>query len=285
MNKDLKFLVVGLGLMGGSYAYGLSKRGYHVKAIEINQLSIDYAIENNIIENGSTFDVDMIQEADVILFGLYPTVMVEWITSYQKYFKSGVLISDVSGVKEKIVTQVQEILRDDVEFIASHPMAGKEVSGVKYCDDEMFKQANFLITPTTKNSQQAIAFLKEFAKVLEFSNISILSPEKHDEMIGYVSQLTHAIAISLMNANDNPELVKYTGDSFRDLTRIARINENLWTELFFYNKENLIREINDFEKALDTLKETLLHEDGERLKELMIQSTIRRQYFDKNYRK
>lgn len=285
MNKDLRFLVVGLGLMGGSYAYGLSKRGYHVNAIEINQLSIDYAIEHKIIENGSTFDVDMIQEADIILFGLYPTTMIEWITSYQKYFKSSILITDVSGVKAKVVDRVQGILRTDVEFIASHPMAGKEVSGVKFCDDEMFKQANFLITPTEKNTPSAITFLKDFAKVLEFSNISILSPEEHDEMIGYVSQLTHAIAISLMNANGNPELVKYTGDSFRDLTRIARINENLWTELFFYNKENLIREIEDFEKALNVLKDTLVEENGEKLKELMIQSTIRRQYFDKNYRK
>lgn len=285
MNKDLRFLVVGLGLMGGSYAYGLSKRGYHVNAIEINQLSIDYAIEHKIIENGSTFDVDMIQEADIILFGLYPTTMIEWITSYQKYFKPNILITDVSGVKAKLVDRVQGILRTDVEFIASHPMAGKEVSGVKFCDDEMFKQANFLITPTEKNTPSAIAFLKDFAKVLEFSNISILSPEEHDEMIGYVSQLTHAIAISLMNANGNPELVKYTGDSFRDLTRIARINENLWTELFFYNKENLIREIEDFEKALNVLKDTLVEENAEKLKELMIQSTIRRQYFDKNYRK
>lgn len=285
MNKDLRFLVVGLGLMGGSYAYGLSKRGYHVNAIEINQLSIDYAIEHKIIENGSTFDVDMIREADIILFGLYPTTMIEWITSYQKYFKPNILITDVSGVKAKLVDRVQGILRTDVEFIASHPMAGKEVSGVKFCDDEMFKQANFLITPTEKNTPSAIAFLKDFAKVLEFSNISILSPEEHDEMIGYVSQLTHAIAISLMNANGNPELVKYTGDSFRDLTRIARINENLWTELFFYNKENLIREIEDFEKALNVLKDTLVEENAEKLKELMIQSTIRRQYFDKNYRK
>lgn len=285
MNKDLKFLIVGLGLMGGSYAYGLSKRGYHVNAIEINQLSIDYAVENKIIERGATFDIDMIQEADVILFGLYPTTMIEWITSYQKYFKPGILISDVSGVKAKIVYKVQDILRKDVEFLASHPMAGKEVSGVKFSDDEMFKQANFIITPSEKNTQKAIDFLVEFANVLEFSNISILTPEKHDEMIGYVSQLTHAIAVSLMNANGNPELVKYTGDSFRDLTRIARINENLWTELFFYNKENLIREIDDFEKALDTLKETLIQEDGDKLKELMIQSTIRRQYFDKNYRK
>lgn len=284
MNKNTNFLIVGLGLMGGSYAYALSKRGYHVNAIEINQLSIDYALEHHYIEKGATFDVDLIQQADVILFGLYPNTMIDWIISYQKFFQSGCLISDVSGVKCNVVDRIQALLRPDVEFIGSHPMAGKEVSGVKYANDEMFQQANFIITPTDKNSEAAISFLKDFATTLEFANISVLSVEKHDEMIGYVSQLTHAIAISLMNANGDPGLVKYTGDSFRDLTRIAKINENLWTELFFLNKKNLIREIDDFEAALNTLKETLIEEDEEKLKELMIQSTIRRQYFDKNYR-
>lgn len=285
MNKNLKFLIVGLGLMGGSYATALTKRGYHVNAIEINQLSIDYAVTNNFIENGSTFDIDMIKEADVILFGLYPETMIEWISSYQKYFKPGALMSDVSGVKVHVLNKIHSILRPDVEFIGSHPMAGKEVSGVKFSNDEMFKQANFIITPTEKNSQEAICFLKEFATILEFSNISVLTPEKHDEMIGYVSQLTHAIAISLMNANDNHELVKYTGDSFRDLTRIARINENLWTELFFLNKENLVREIDDFTASLTDLRTSLVNGNSEHLKELMIQSTIRRQYFDKNEKK
>lgn len=281
MNKDLKFLIVGLGLMGGSYAYALSKRGYHVSAIEIKEDSIDYAIKHNIIETGSIFDKDLIQNADVVLFGLYPRTMIKWIEENQQYFKPNALISDVSGVKSTIVEPIQAMLREDVEFLATHPMAGKEVSGVTYSNDEMFKQANFIITPTSKNSQKAIQFFQTFASLLDFANISILTPQEHDEMIGYVSQLTHAIAVSLMNANDNPELVNYTGDSFRDLTRIARINENLWSELFFLNKENLIREIEDFEKALNTLKDTLIQEDGDKLRELMIQSTIRRAYFDK----
>lgn len=282
MNKKSRFLIIGLGLMGGSYATALSKRGYHVNAIEIKQESIDYALTNKIIENGSTFDKDMITQADVILFGLYPETMIEWININQQYFKSGCIISDVSGVKVQIIDKIHSFLRDDVEFIGSHPMAGREVSGVTYSNDEMFKQANFIITPTKQNTQEAIDFMKEFAATLDFSNISVLSPEKHDEMIGYVSQLTHAIAISLMNANDNHELVKYTGDSFRDLTRIARINEHLWSELFFLNKDNLIREIDDFSSALSTLRSTLVNEDVDQLKELMIQSTIRRKYFDDN---
>lgn len=283
MDKDIRFLVIGLGLMGGSYAYALSKRGYHVSGIDINQESIDYALANGIIEKGSvSAEADFITEADVVFFGLYPNAMIDWIKAHGKAFKPGCLISDVSGVKCRVVETVQELLKDqEVEFIASHPMAGKEVSGVVYANDTMFQQANFIITPTDLNSKEAIAFLSDFAKELNFANISILSVQKHDEMIGYVSQLTHVIAISLMNANDNHDLVNYTGDSFRDLTRIARINEHLWTELFFLNKDNLIREIDDFESSLQALKQTLLDEDSDTLKQMMITSTERRAWFDK----
>ncbi|MEF9920204.1 MAG: prephenate dehydrogenase [Erysipelotrichaceae bacterium] len=281
IDQKTKFLIVGLGLIGGSYALGLSKKGYHVSAIDTNQLSIDYALEHNFIEKGSTFDIELIQNADIIIFGLYPNIMIDWIATYQKYFKPGIILSDVSGVKVNVIDKIQNSLRSDVEFIGSHPMAGKEVSGVKFSDEAIFKIANFIITPTSKNTKRAISFLHEFAQILEFQHITSLTPEKHDEMIGFVSQLTHVIAVSLMNTNDNTHLVEYTGDSFRDLTRIAKINENLWTELFFLNKDNLIREIEDFDRELNNLKNKLIEKDEDGLKELFIQSTIRRKLFDK----
>ncbi len=281
IHNDTRFLIIGLGLIGGSYAMGLKKEGYHVDAIEINQLSIDYAIKNNIIDHGSTFDIELIQNADFIISALYPTTMIEWITTYQQYFKSNCLITDVSGVKCNIVDHIQTILRKDVCFIASHPMAGKEVSGVKYADNTIFEQANFIITPTKLNTETEIEALKQFASILKFKNISVLSCEEHDQMIAFVSQLTHAIAVSLMNSSDNPNLVKYTGDSFRDLTRIANINENLWSELFFLNKDYLLEEIDNFMNSLNTLKNTLITQDKKQLKELFITSTIRRKRFNK----
>ena len=279
ISKDTKFLIVGLGLIGGSYAMGLKKNGYHVDAIEINQLSIDYALKHDIIDRGSTFDIELIQEADIIIIGLYPNMSVDWIATYQKYFKPGALITDVASVKTGVVKPIQTMIRDDVEYCSSHPMAGKEVSGVKFADDAIFHVANFIILPTEKNTKEAIDTLRQFASILGFSNISELSVEQHDEMIGFVSHLTHAI--SLMNTNDNTHLVEYTGDSFRDLTRIAKINENLWSEVFFLNKENLIREIDAFTKEVDNLKSKLLNNDVEGLKELFIQSTARRKLFDK----
>lgn len=280
ISYDKKFLIVGLGLLGGSYAKGLNNKGYTVYALDINQNSIDYAVKQGIIESCNS-EIECIQNADYIIFGLYPTLIKTWILKNQKYIKKGTILTDVSGVKRAIVPEIQNILQDDIEFIASHPMAGKEVSGVRASDNEMFKQANFIITPTDKNSQEAISFLEDLGKVLQFNRISICTLEEHDKMIGYVSQLTHVIAVSLMNAQDNAHLVDYTGDSFRDLTRIAKINENLWTELFLLNKDYLIQEIEDFTKELNHFKDTLYNEDSEEMKRLFIQSTKRRKQFDK----
>lgn len=281
MMNNKKFLIVGLGLLGGSYALALKKWHHEVYAIDIDPNAIQYALEHQIIDEGSCEnDPALIQKADVIISGLYPKDIVQWIQNNQQYFKPNTLISDVTGVKCAVLYDIQAILRDDCEFIGSHPMAGKEVSGVQHADASIFLPANLILTPTDKNTQQAIDFMYEFGKELRFNNICILTPEKHDEMIGYLSQLTHVIAVSLMNANDNKHLKEYTGDSFRDLTRIAKINENLWTELFLMNKENLIHEIDIFMDEMKSFRDILEKEDTQAMKEKFIQSTQRRKYFD-----
>lgn len=282
INKDTKFFIVGLGLLGGAYAKALKKNGYTVYAVDINEDSIEYALENNIIDEGAVSDYgSLVEKADAIISGLYPTATVDWIKGNQKYFKKGCIITDVSGVKRGIADKVQEFLSEDIEFISSHPMAGKEVSGVRNSDENIFKVANFIITPTEKNTPEGIKFARELGEILGFRNITQLSLEEHDKMIGFVSQLTHVIAVSLMNTNDNTHLVEYTGDSFRDLTRIAKINEVLWSELFLLNKEVLVKEIDDFAAELNNFREKLVNEDVEGMKKLFIQSTERRKLFDK----
>ena len=282
IDKKKRFLIIGLGLLGGSYAMGLKKRGHIVSAIDINEASINYALEKGIIDEGAaTADPNLISQADVIISGLYPKTIVGWISENQQYFKKNALITDVTGVKCSIIYKIQELLREDCEFIGSHPMAGKEVSGVQFADPSIFLPANLIITPTSKNTQAAIDFLYEFGIELRFNNICILTPEKHDEMIGYLSQLTHVIAVSLMNANDNSHLKEYTGDSFRDLTRIAKINENLWTVLFLMNKDVLVNEITAFVDEINDFKQKLMAEDVDGMKQKFIQSTKRRKYFDK----
>ncbi len=155
----------------------------------------------------------------------------------------------------------------DNEFIASHPMAGRETIGVRNSDEKIFRGANFIINPTEKNTQPAIDAVHELAEILGFGRISILTPREHDEMIGFLSQLTHVIAISLMNCQDNTHLAAYTGDSFRDLTRIARINDKLWSELFLLNRDILELEIGSIVSELNAVKGLLQAGDREGLRE------------------
>ena len=255
-----RILIVGLGLIGGSYARALKRLGYHVTAIEKRQEAIDYALENHIIDDGSTeVDKEIVGSADAVIFGLYPQVFKEWIAKYQDYFKEGAMITDVTGVKSCIVYDIQSMLRDDVEFIASHPMAGREVYGVENSD----------------------GWIGGLGRILGFSRISVLSPEEHDEMIGYLSQLTHCIAVSLMTCSDNEHLVDYTGDSFRDLTRIANINDLMWSELFMLNREPLLKYMDIFLDEFASLRDMIRDGRVDELRAKMRLSTKRRAYFNK----
>ena len=222
MNKERNICIVGLGLLGGSYAMGLTDAGYTVTAVDVRPEAIRYALEKGIIAAGAVEDfAPLLAGADAVVLGLYPHALVDWLRNNQKHLKPGALLTDVCGIKSGVVEEIQGFLRPDAEFIASHPMAGKEVSGVEHADCAIFKPANFIIVP------------------------------------------------------------EYTGDSFRDLTRIAKINENLWSELFFLNKENLIAEIDQFSASLEGLKRALVENDETELKRLFVQSTARRRLFDK----
>lgn len=275
-------LIVGLGLLGGSYAKVLKRFGFQISTITLEQSSIDYAIKENIIDEGSTeIDEKLIGDADLVIFALYPHVFVEWIENNQHLFKSGALITDVTGVKRSIVYKIQDMLRPDVEFIAAHPMAGREVSGVENSTDKMFIGANYIVTPTEKNTPEAIETCIELGRLLGFSNVTTLSPEEHDEMIGFLSQLTHCIAITLMTCNDKENMEKFTGDSFRDLTRIARINDLMWSELFVANKDVLLQQMNMFIDKFNDLMTMLETEDVDGMRAMMRHSTERRALFDK----
>ena len=275
-------LIVGLGLIGGSYAMALKRIGYHVTAIDIDSEAIKYATDNGIIDKGSTCpDKDLIGNADCIIMALYPSKLVGWISENQSAFKEGVIITDVTGIKSSVVYDIQKILRPDAEFIAAHPMAGREVYGVKNSDDKIFRDANFIVVPTDRNSKESVKWCEDLGRLLGFRRVSVLSPEEHDSMIAFVSQLTHCIAVSLMTCDDNEHLSEYTGDSFRDLTRIANINENMWPELFFMNKGPLLKRLDQFIDEINVIKEMIANEDDEGLKEKMRLSSKRRRNFDK----
>ena len=264
LDKTKRYLVVGLGLLGGKYALELTKAGFHVDGINRSEGHLQYALEHGYIASGRTHDFED-----------------EWFRTYGHLLKPGCIFTDVSGVKTGLVEPVQAMCPAGVEFIASHPMAGRETSSVEHAAEVNFAPANFIITPTEKNTPEAIQWAKDLAEVLGFHHICTLTVQEHDKMIGYVSQLCHAIAVSLMCANDNSSLCEYTGDSFRDLTRIARINDKMWAELFLWNKENLISEIDQFDAALQQMRAALVADDRNKLEQMFRLSTQPRPAFAK----
>ena len=272
-----KVLIVGLGMIGGSYAQKLSSLGFEVGALARRQETLDYALEKGYIAHGR-LDVtrDYVSQFDLVVSALYPKAFLAWVEKYQDFLKSGAVITDVTGVKRAVVPAVQGMLRPDLEFVPAHPMAGSERSGVEYADCRVFAGANFIITPTERNTPEGIELVRTLGCILGFRHIAVLTPEQHDEMIGFLSQLTHCIAVTLMDCKESEHLAEYTGDSFRD-----RINENMWTELFLENRDELLSQMDLFLEKFTQLRNALAAGDAETMKEMMRLSTYRRSFFDK----
>ena len=277
-----KVLIVGLGMIGGSYAEKLSALGFEVGALARRQSTLDYALEHGLIAHGQTeVTRDYVSQFDLVVSALYPKAFLAWVEKYQDFLRSGAVITDVTGVKRAVVPAVQGMLRPDLEFVPAHPMAGSERSGVEYANCGVFSGANFIITPTERNTPEGIELIRTLGCILGFRHIAMLSLEEHDEMIGFLSQLTHCIAVTLMTCKESENLAEYTGDSFRDLTRIARINEHMWTELFLDNKDELLAQMDLFLGQFIRLRDALSGGDTETMKEMMRLSTARRAAFDK----
>ncbi len=282
LTKDMNILIVGLGLLGGSYAMVLTKKGYRVSALTRSQSSIDYALEHGIIAEGKTgVDAEMIGKADLIVFSIYPKVLIEWMQENHDLIKPGTIVTDVTGVKGYTVYRVQQLMPDGAEFISAHPMAGRECLGVQNATDEIFKKANYLVVPTDKNTEEAIELCEDLGRQLGFARVSRIGVEEHDEMIAFLSQLTHAIAVTLMCCNDSPDLAHYTGDSFRDLTRIAKIDDGMWNELFMCNRDELSRQMDIFSDTFEKMRRALKEGDTTTMRAMMRTSTERRKLFDK----
>ena len=277
ITKDTKICIVGLGLLGGSYAQKLSLLGFNVSAVDKNMESIEYALKMHYIQNGSN-DPSLVKDADLVIFGLYPMALVKWLKENQHYLKKGCICTDVTGIKQMLIEKIKPFLRLDINFIFAHPMCGKEVSGVENSDPRIFKDANFIIIKD--DNIVAMQTIEQLANILGFAQVSYLDAQKHDEMIAFLSQLTHVIAVCLMNCKDDEDLKKYTGDSFRDLTRIAKINENLWYELFVENKDLLLKQMDEFMLTLNDFRVALANEDETKIKSLFRQATKRRREFD-----
>ena len=281
-------LIVGLGLMGSAYARALSDTGYRVLGITPHREVIEAALSDGVIHAGDTeVNADLIQAADIIIFGLYPTVLLSWLRENTHLIAPGTVLTDVTGVKGCVVEEIQALLPDGVEYISAHPMAGRELLGnaplevYRAATPDMFRGANYLVVPTDKNTPEAITLCEQLGHILGFARVTRLSVAEHDRAIAFLSQLTHAIAVALMTCNDVEGLENYTGDSFRDLTRIAKINDEMWSELFLANRDALLAQMDAFSAQFDRIRDQLARGDREAMRDVMRRSTVRRKALEK----
>lgn len=273
----MTIVLVGLGVIGGSFGLALKEAGYtSVYGIDTNKITLKKAKKLGIIQEGFTNGEEILSQADLVIFSLYPTLIAQFIQTHRENFKPMAILTDVTGIKQGIIEEVSPLLPDSVDFIFGHPMAGREKRGIDFANQAVFKDANYLLTPTAKNQENNLAFLEQLVKELGFKKITRITPQEHDQLIGFTSQLPHAIAVALVNSDTNEKTGNFVGDSYRELTRIANINEELWSELFIGNKANLLEAIDLFEIELNKIKIAIDKNDTKTLKNLFIHSTERR---------
>ena len=272
--------IIGLGLMGGSLAKAITFGTEHtVWGTNRSPEPVKKALFAGAIQK--ELKKEDLSACDLVIVSLYPEATVNYIKENASLFKKGAIVMDVSGVKRYVCDALYDTAREnDFVFLGAHPMAGRELSGVEYATKDIFNGANYIVTPTAKNTPEAIDFCKKLGYEMGFNTVSELSPEEHDEMIGFLSQLAHCIAVSLMVCKDSRRLVDYTGDSFRDLTRIAKINDLMWSELFLLNKEQLLAQMDLFMEKFTQLRDDIARDDTEAIREMMRLSKQRREYFD-----
>lgn len=275
----MRIVIVGLGVIGGGYAMALKEAGYtEVYGIDKNIETLRKAKSLGIIKEGYEDEKEIIQDADLIVLAVYPNLVKDFIINNKEHFKDGAVITDVTGIKQLFINEITRILPQNIDFVFAHPMAGREKRGIDYATNQVFKGANFLITVTDRNKDENLDLIENLAYKMGFKHVKRICPKYHDEMIAFTSQLPHALAVALINSDiEGRNTGEFIGDSYRDLTRIANINESLWSQLFLGNKENLLQAIYNFEEELDKIKSCLENEDKENLQELFIKSSLRRE--------
>ena len=278
MLKDLTYGIVGLGIMGGSFAKSirqniLSQSDSTGKILGCNRStsSITMALSEGVIDKGfPSTDVDqMLPDCDVVFICLYPHATLDFLKDHEDKFKTGAIITDISGVKGIFEKSLPQLLRPDTDFVIGHPMAGGEKEGYAASNAKFFVNHNYILIPQDFNKPENLETMRTLISAMGFSRITETSCQNHDYKIGFTSQLCHVIASALVASADDEEITAFGGGSFEDLTRIAMINAPLWTELFISNKDLLCNHIENFQKQLDLMKNFIQSENSEELKNML----------------
>ncbi len=270
--------IVGLGLIGGSIARRI--RGFDgakIYGVDIDTDTLRLAESDGVIDQGFSCGDEAVRESDFLILCLYPERNVEFVKKYAQYMKKGCVITDVSGVKGYVLKGIDGYLPDGVEFIGGHPMAGRETGGYKSSTDTLFEGASYLITPGRENSAEAVGLVRRMAEYIGCRHVVTTSPEEHDAMIAYTSQLMHVVAIALCGNPLLERAASFSAGSLRDCTRVALINADMWSELFLENQKALCDRIDEFEDSLDEIKNAVLSGDREGLKAILTSASQRKQ--------
>ena len=276
--RDLTFAIVGMGLIGGSYAKALRNlRVRKILGMDISHGIARACLNANMIDEVVEEDGRNLKEADVIICSVYPEAVVGFVRQNVQNFAEGMLMTDATGVKGTMPREIQELLPEGCEFISGHPMAGRQGSGLGMSDAAIFNNSNYIIVPTEKNTPEAVSWLEDFAKALGCARSVKVSMEDHDKIIAYTSDLPHITAVALVNSASYNENTQYfIAGGFRDATRVADINPDLWSDLFLSNRDNVIAEIENYQSQLERWKKAIVENDRETLKKIMREAGPRR---------
>lgn len=276
--KHATYGIVGLGIMGGSFAKAvrqhiLSQSGATGRVLACNRSTacLSQAMAEGVADAVFTADnvAEMLPQCDVVFVCLYPHATLDFMREHREHFKAGAIVTDISGVKGIFEQALPQLLRGDVDFIIGHPMAGGEKEGYAHSDALFFVNHNYILCPTPFNKGENLAFMRTLVAELGFTRITETTCDMHDYKIGFTSQLCHVIASALVESAEDPEITAFGGGSFEDLTRIALINAPLWTELFIANKEKLVAHIERFERQIERFRTYIADSDADRLRDLL----------------
>lgn len=268
--------IVGLGLIGGSLAAAL--RGfedYEIVGVVRRQATADYALEHGIVDRVTQDASAALKAADITFLCMNPRQIVQYLKEHQEDFKPGSLVSDVCGIKTSIM-EAAAVLPENVDFIGCHPMAGTEFSGIENSFPTLFHKAHFIMTPRETSTQEHIALIERIAYYIGSRDVIRTTPEKHDDIIAYTSQLMHIVAVAVC---DDAELFRckgFEGGSFRDVTRVAALDVDMWTELFSLNAPALTKIIKRMEDNLHAYRVAVENCDVERIQAKLTYSSNRK---------
>ena len=266
------FGIVGLGLIGGSLARSIKFHSSNtVLGADLNETVLLQARMFSAIDDELT--PDRIPECDVVLVALYPQDAVDYILKHIDSFKPGALVIDCCGVKRFVCERLFPAFKGKSStFIGGHPMAGREYSGFSYAQDDLFENASMILAPAPGTEIETIRTAKEIFLSIGFGRVRFTTPEEHDEMIAFTSQLAHIVSCAYVNSPLSGKHKGFSAGSFKDMTRVARLNETMWTELFLENGDHLVEETDHLIENLTALRDAIEGKNAERLKEILAES-------------